>query len=448
MSLADLLVAASTHVREGRLDQAESLYRQAIEQDPAAIAPRLNLAILLLDLARHIESTELLGQLVLEDPKLAPAWVYLARAAAAQGFDWEAHKAVEKALKANPDPETLLTASVLLLDLRDTNRAEAACRRAIAASPDSAAAWIQLGHVLEKQEDIPGASAAYQRALALEPVNQPAAFFLAAISAGEAGSPAPGAPVVTQAPREYIRSLFDAYAPRFDTVLVTMLNYQVPTLLQRMLADYLAQKPLTDPIAMTILDAGCGTGLCAQWLAEYRGRLIGVDLSRQMIHHAAERKSYDELLVADLFSILRDRRNTFDLIVAADVLLYFGDLAPFFSAAANALRPGGLLLLSVEATTQADFTLLPTQRFAHSLPYLNHLATASRLTVESTHQATLRRESNKDVPGYLLLARKNPALPTIPVHSPQPPRTTTGEPEPPAAHSALPDSSQRRPVRR
>jgi predicted TPR repeat methyltransferase len=426
MSQSDLLAIASAHHREGDLDKAESLYRQAIDQDPAAIAPRLNLAILLQDLSRHNESAEILGRLVIAYPKLAPAWLYLARAAAAQGFDWEAHKAVEKALGANPDPQTLLTASILLLDLRDTNGAENACRRALASIPTSAAGWIQLGHVLEKQEDLPGARAAYQRALHIEPASKTAAFFLAAIDATEPGAvssrrrqvppvPSPAVsssaitPNITQVPPDYVRSLFDAYAPRFDTVLLTMLNYQVPTLLQRMLEQYLSQDSRKPASPMTILDAGCGTGLCAQWLAKYRGRLIGVDLSRQMIHHAAQRTLYDELVVAELVDFLRDRPNSLDLIVAADVLLYFGDLAPFFTAAAHALRPDGLLLFSVEASPQADFALLPTQRFAHSLQYLNHLAAANRLTVESTEQATLRRESKKDVPGHLLLMRKSHA---------------------------------------
>jgi predicted TPR repeat methyltransferase len=430
MSSPDLLAAASAHHREGRLDEAESLYRQAVAQDPAAIPPRLNLAILLQDLARHNESAEILGELVIAHPKLAPAWLYLARAAAAQSFDWEAHKAVEKALKFKPDPQTLLTASVLLLDLRDTNRAENACRRALASIPTSAPAWIQLGHVLEKQEDAGGARAAYQRALAIDPANQAAAFFLAAIDAAQPDAvsrrqrqvppvptPAESPPIITpnvaQVPPDYVRSLFDAYAPRFDTVLLTMLNYQVPTLLQRMLEEYFARNPRIDSTSLTILDAGCGTGLCAEWLSKYRGRLIGVDLSRQMIHHAAQRKLtlrklYDELLVAELVDYLRDRPNSFDLIVAADVLLYLGDLTPFFTAAANSLRPSGLLLFSVEASPQSDFMLLPTQRFAHSLEYLIRLAAVNDLIVESTEQAALRRESNKDVPGYLLLMRKHP----------------------------------------
>ena len=40
-----------------------------------------------------------------------------------------------------------------------------------------------------------------------------------------------------------------------------------------------------------MLDAGCGTGLCGPLIAPHARRLVGVDLSGQMLAHARERVS-------------------------------------------------------------------------------------------------------------------------------------------------------------
>jgi predicted TPR repeat methyltransferase len=157
---------------------------------------------------------------------------------------------------------------------------------------------------------------------------------------------------------------------------------------------------------MVMLDAGCGTGLCGVCLAKYRGRLIGVDLAPRMIGESRARGVYDELVVGEIVQELRRRSETFDLIVAADVLVYVGDLTEFFSAAAGALHEGGLLVFSVETAENGDFVLLPTQRFAHSIAYLERMAGANQLAVRMKEEAALRRDRGVDVRGYLVLMEK------------------------------------------
>ena len=52
-----------------------------------------------------------------------------------------------------------------------------------------------------------------------------------------------------------------------------------------------------------------------------------------MIAKARERGGYDALLVDDALAMLgREPPGSFDLIVAADALVYVGDLAPLFVA--------------------------------------------------------------------------------------------------------------------
>jgi predicted TPR repeat methyltransferase len=399
MSSTEFLQSAHDHQQAGRLEEAEAQYRRAIESNGADVEARLNLGIVLHDRGRLVESAEVLGQLVADRPENAAAWVYLARAIAPQGYGWEAHQAIARAMKGKPDTETLLAASRLLMSLHHIPEADKASKRAAELSPQSAAAWIQRGQILTLRGRKPDAVAAYLKALAIEPKNAVAEFFLAAM--GTKGIPVAGAPA------EYVRSLFDGYAERFESLLVGSLKYQTPVMLAEMLAGWLGRAagelPRNTPRTMVMLDAGCGTGLCGAWMAQYRGKLIGVDLAPLMIAKARERKVYDELVAGDIVAELGKRAGELDLVVAADVLVYLGDLTNLFGAVAGALRPGGMFAFSVEAAADGEFRLLATQRFSHSMAYLRRLAFLNGLTVNVTREAVIRQEKGEDVKGYLML---------------------------------------------
>jgi tetratricopeptide (TPR) repeat protein len=67
----------------------------------------------------------------------------------------------------------------------------------------------------------------------------------------------------------------------------------------------------------------------------------------------------------------------FDLILAADVFIYVGDLAAVFRSVRRILEPGGCLAFTVEpAKTGQDIQLLPSLRYAHSQTYVQRLAQA------------------------------------------------------------------------
>jgi predicted TPR repeat methyltransferase len=102
--------------------------------------------------------------------------------------------------------------------------------------------------------------------------------------------------------------------------------------------------------------------------------------------------------------------NEYDLLVAADTLIYLGDLQPTFAAAAGALRDGGCLLFSVEKLDDdalaAGYQLGWSGRYVHSEAVLRRwLAEASFEVVEIT-ETTLREDGNKPVLGYLVMALK------------------------------------------
>ena len=69
-----------------------------------------------------------------------------------------------------------------------------------------------------------------------------------------------------------------------------------------------------------------------------------------MLAKAAQREVYDELVQADLLTFLDETPERFDLILAADTLIYLGDLEDFFRAAARATPAGAILAFNIETT--------------------------------------------------------------------------------------------------
>jgi predicted TPR repeat methyltransferase len=139
--------------------------------------------------------------------------------------------------------------------------------------------------------------------------------------------------------------------------------------------------------------------------AALRGRvdeLVGVDLSPAMIAKARETGCYDALEVGDVVDCLvRRERREFDLVVAADVLVYFGDLREVVSAVARALAAGGLFAFTVETFDGEGFRLGPTMRFAHSRAYVHETAAAAGLRPLALVDAWTRREAGREVPGLI-----------------------------------------------
>jgi predicted TPR repeat methyltransferase len=151
---------------------------------------------------------------------------------------------------------------------------------------------------------------------------------------------------------------------------------------------------------MSILDLGCGTGLAGAVFKPLAARLDGVDLSPAMIEKARARQIYDSLTVADLETALGTPGIEYDLILAADTLVYLGDLKPVFDAAPARLAADGYVLFTVEKADGAGFELGPKRRWRHSEAYLRRLAESSGLAVAGLVAAAPRSEANLPVEGF------------------------------------------------
>jgi predicted TPR repeat methyltransferase len=197
-----------------------------------------------------------------------------------------------------------------------------------------------------------------------------------------------------------IATLFDKYAAGFDDHLINKLGYRVPQLIAEAVRE-------ATPIlkSLDVLDLGCGTGLCGLLLRWKASKLHGVDLSPAMIEQARTRGVYDYLEVGDLVEALRRHERAFDLLTAADVLNYVGDLAPVMDAATKALRSGGLFVFTVEALGEGERFELNrrSHRYAHAERYVKHVASIHGFVMRSMEQVAIRMEAGRPVSGFLVV---------------------------------------------
>ena len=306
-----------------------------------------------------------------------------------------------------------LTLVKALLESGDTDGALAEAREASSLNPAVAAAAAMLGEVLLRRSALPAAISELQRALRLDPGLEEARFLtgVAWLEAGEADKaleifeslkPTPilaahigRARAIRQAPRSdagYVRHLFDQFSADYDARMIGQLAYAAPQIL-RDLAD-LVMPGQSD---LAILDLGCGTGLAGAVFKNKAARLDGIDLSPAMIEKARARGIYDRLKVGDIETVSGEQ---YDLILAADTLVYLGELAPVFRAVATSLVPDGYFLFTTEAVDGSGFELGPKRRWRHSESYLREAAGHAGLAVAGLVAASPRTEASQAVAGF------------------------------------------------
>jgi len=207
-------------------------------------------------------------------------------------------------------------------------------------------------------------------------------------------------PTIDRSPPDYVVEHFDAFAAKFDEQLVGALGYDIPEKLCTAVRRNTGEGRLYDT-----LDAGCGTGLCGPLLRPMSRALTGVDLSPKMLEQAGKKGTYDTLVCEELTAFLGRSAGQFDLIVAADLMIYFGDLTPLFAAAALALRRKGLFAFSTELWAGDGYRLQPSGRFAQAPDYVRSVADRAFVEVYSG-ETTIRLEATSRLPGNIYIFRR------------------------------------------
>ena len=390
-----VLSACGHALREaGRLDEAEDLHRRALTQRPDHAPSLSGLSAALWRKGRDDEAAQAAREAIAQAPQLAQPHLMLGNALRRLKRPEEALAAFRAAAEVAPaDP----TPRIGLIEAgQDAGALETALqegRRALALEPDAETVHTVHGQTLY----------ALRAAGYAEQARQEAAAWLrdypASATAQHLAPALLDAPPPQRASAPYVRATFDAFAESFDERLDT-LGYHGPQIVKEGLRS---ARPHG---AETLLDIGCGTGLVGPAVRGLVQRLEGLDLSPAMLARAAERNVYDALHEADAEAYLSAEEPRWDVVIAADVLIYLGDIQPLATAVAGALRADGLFIATSEEADAGTWELQPSGRYRHSRRYLADVLSRAGLMVEQLDRVVLRHEGDRPVEALALVARQ------------------------------------------
>lgn len=320
------------------------------------------------------------------------------------GGPLQARLAMLERLRTSGDPviDRRLEWAAAMLEEGDATGAAALLAETALMAPEWPTVWVRLGDAYAADGAPEAAGEAYRIAVEKDPGDTLGAGLKRARLG--IGAP-PAAP-----PPDHIGTLFDSYAPRFEELLLGTLGYRAPALLAARIA---AAHPGPDPRFAAALDLGCGTGLAGIAVRPWCARLVGLDLSPAMLAEAERKGVYDALYVGEAVAALARGGphalpdGSFDLILAADVLCYLGDLAPLFAALAGRLSPGGLVAVTTERAdpgeAAAGWVLRDSLRYAHDPAHVVALAADVGLGTVSADAEILRQDRGAPIEGTVFM---------------------------------------------
>jgi predicted TPR repeat methyltransferase len=380
----DLFFQGIEHFEKGRLESARDTFEQSLALAPGRPSVLGNLGITLFRMGRFNEAVPLLRQATTGDPAYADGWAGLAMAYEALGQWRDMLPALERACSLRPQQAPLwFKRSHALLRLGQAKSALQALDRALEIDPEYADAWSARGNLLRELNRLPEAAQSFEKALACGADRELNSYYLNSVRESDIPPPPP---------RRYVEGLFNDYAQDFQTHVVEQLRYQGHESLLRPLLD-------SGRRFQRALDLGCGTGLCAPLLQTIAETIDGVDLSQAMLDQARKLGLYHHLTHADIASYLDAEMQQADLITAADVFIYVGDLNAVFLAARRILAPQGCFAFTVEVSEDCDVRLMPSLRYAHSEAYVRELAGRHGFRIERMERAAIRYDQTQPISG-------------------------------------------------
>jgi predicted TPR repeat methyltransferase len=309
----------------------------------------------------------------------------------------EALACFDEALTVQPDSiDAFSNRATALLGMNRAEEALASFDVALSIDPQHAISWNNRGNALAALKRFEEAVENYDKAIALAPdLPQAADNRMNALFELKRG---------TRCPPAYMRGLFDEFSSHYDETMLDKLQYRAHLHLHELAERILPPQSR----GLRILDLGSGTGLVGAAFKELAagGRLDALDISPRMIAAARARGIYDNLILGDLETVLAQPGFQYDLVLAADTMIYLGDLEPAFRGVAGRLEPDGFYLFAVEAKEGDGWEQTPMNRFRHSEAYLRAQAARAGLSLVEISDCILRTEASVPVKGYVVALRK------------------------------------------
>lgn len=262
--------------------------------------------------------------------------------------------------------------------------------------------WYWLGCSYVAAGDLKQAREALLKALRQNPASDDARYMLALVM----GKAMPKGELPRSIPQHILIEQFDSMADIFNTQQ-SELNYDGHT----QLCNAVRAATMPGRIDHVVLDLGVGTGLCGPLVRDLASHLTGVDFSEKMLAETMKlsdergRKIYDALLKREILEFIADGPDaSYDIILAAGVVGYLGELLPLFQQSARLLKSGGIFAFTADAVEGGGYQFDPEiGRFRYSQPYLADLATRFGLTEFRCREAAIYPENA----GLLCVYRKN-----------------------------------------
>ena len=114
---------------------------------------------------------------------------------------------------------------------------------------------------------------------------------------------------------------------------------------------------------------------------------------------------YDHLKQAELGIFLAQDKMSYDLIVAADVLPYVGQLDELFEQIAAHLEPEGYFMFTTEINDTKSWVLESSARFSHQPAYIQRLIETNHLVLLSQEKIPARLQNQIPLEVMLYVAQ-------------------------------------------
>jgi predicted TPR repeat methyltransferase len=378
---------------DGEYEEAAEYYSERLKIQPTHADTYHSLGIALYKLGDFENAADAFTYSIELGTSSSDAHFNLANAKIELGQFKEALKHYMQQLEVEATAEAYYNIGVILMAQDHHNDALQYFKSAQDKDPENLETLQNIAAIYLKQAKTSQAIKTYEDILRIDPHNDEIRHIINALSGGQTPERSPNA---------YVKNLFNHYASYYEKHLQTHLHYDVPDQLMRAIEEEAQCRASED---WRVLDLGCGTGLMGEKIKHLADHLTGVDVSPNMIQQAERKNIYNDLMIGDVNNIF-DSQADMDLVVAADVFTYIGDLSEIFKQTYQVLKPDGLFAFTVEKTNETDYVLQKTIRFAHNKKYIEKLAQDNNFTIERLANIHLRRQHGQPVDGYLLVLRK------------------------------------------
>jgi predicted TPR repeat methyltransferase len=278
-------------------------------------------------------------------------------------------------------------------------------------APQHAQAHFKLARCMQIVGNRQGAVRHYRLAMKYRPNYTEAAYMLAVIEKGKAPD--------ARLPLSLVQEQFDRLAPVFRTYYLERTGYTGHLAAEKAISDWVSERVRRfedrQIRRFDVIELGCGCGVTGERMRRFARTLLGIDVSQAMLDAVppppeGELPLYDKMVCADFHAHLAALpHGTADIVIAAGVFNYVGDLREAIERSTQMLRPGGVLAFSIERLRQPDANLPPTNvafewqpergTFAHSPGYIKELTQANGLREYRVDDILLYRNT----PGHFCL---------------------------------------------